>query len=67
MNMMLGNTFFKKSGTQVVDYESGLLKTQVDHCLERRDQRKFVKDISVQPGKECITQHKPLMYGFKIK
>ena len=47
MNMIVGNTFFKKRNTQVVAYESGPSKTPVDYCLERGDQRKFVKGISI--------------------
>ena len=47
MNMIVGNTFFKKRNTQIVTYESGPSKTPVDYCLERGDQRKFVKGISI--------------------
>ena len=63
---MLGNTFFKKRDTQIVVYESNQSKTQVDYCLERKYQRNFVKGITFLRGEECIRQHRPLMYDFKI-
>ena len=65
--MMLGNTFFEKRDTQIVAYEPNPSKTQVDYCLERKYQRNFVKGINFLRGEECIRQHRPLMYEFKIR
>ena len=65
--MMLGNTFFEKRDTQIVAYEPNPSKTQVDYCVERKYQRNFVKDINFLRGEECIRQHGPLMYEFKIR
>ena len=59
MNMVLGNTLFKKRVSHLVTYESGISKTQVDYCLVRRNQQKFLKEISL-----TITQHKPLVCDF---
>ena len=58
INMTVGNTLFKKRTSHLVTYESCPLKSQVDYCLVRRNQRQF--------GGECITQHKPLECDFKI-
>ena len=46
-NMTPGNTLFKMRATHLVTYESGSSKTNVDHCLVRRKQRKFLKDKSL--------------------
>ena len=37
-------------------------KIQVD-CLTPK---KFLKEIKVIPSKQCITQHKPFVFNFKI-
>ena len=47
MNMTPGNTLLKMRATHLVTYESGPSKTNVDHCLVRRKQRKFLKDKSL--------------------
>ena len=66
MKTMLENNFFKKRDTQIVTYESNQSKTQVYYCLDRKYQRNFVKVIKFLRGEECIRQHRPLMYDFKI-
>ena len=38
-------------------YEGGLSKIQMNYCLAKRDQRKFIKDIKVIPSEERIIQH----------
>ena len=52
MNMTVGTTLFKKRENHLVTYESGPSKTQVGHCLVglRRNQKKFLKDITVLPS-----------------
>ena len=66
MNMTVGNTLFKMRVSHLVTYEPGPYKRNVDHCLVKRKQRKFLKDIKVLPSEECITQRKPLVYDLKI-
>ena len=68
--MMVGNTFFNKSASHLITYQSGPCKTQVEYFLERKNQRKLVKDVSIHPSEDCISQHKPLVYDvydFKIR
>ena len=65
MNIPVGNTFFKKRVSHLVTHESRPSKTQLDYCLIRRNQRKFLKDMKVLPSEECITQYKPLVCDFK--
>ena len=69
LNVMVGSSFFNKSASHLIAYQSGPCKTQVKYFLERKDQRKLVKDVSILPSEDCITQHKPLVYDvydFKI-
>ena len=47
MDMAVGKTLLKKRVSHLVTYDSGLSKTQLDYCLVRRGQRKFLKDIKV--------------------
>lgn len=61
VNLLVGNITFKKRASHLVTYHCGLLKTQGDYWLVRRDQRKFVKDVKVLLSEECITQHIPLV------
>ena len=42
-------------------------KTQAYHCLVRKDQSKFGKDMKFLPSKVCITQHKPFSRNFEIR
>ena len=67
MNMTVRNTLFKKRVSHLVTYESGISKTWTDYSLVRRNQRKFLEDIKVLPGEECITQYNPLVRDFKIR
>ena len=49
--MAVCDTFFKKKKARYLFiYESGPSKTQVDYCLIKRNQRKFLKDIKLLPG-----------------
>ena len=50
--------FFLKKKRHLVTYEFGPSKMQVHHCLGRRDERKFVKDIKDLPSRTFITLRK---------
>ena len=67
MNMAVGNILFKNKASHLVTYKPGPSKIQVDYCLVRRNQRKFLKDIKFLRSKECITEHKVLVFEFKIR
>ena len=47
MNKVAENTLFKKRASYLVIYKSALSKTQVNYCLKRRNQSKFLKDINL--------------------
>ena len=67
INMRVGKILFHKRKSHPVTYESGPSKMQVEYCLVRRDQRKFVKDMKALPSERCITQHKQVLCNFKIR
>ena len=50
----------------MITYASGDHETQVDYILFRRGLHKHIKDVKVIPGEECLTQHRLLVYIFKI-
>ena len=62
MNMTVGNTLFKNRRKSLSH-----LKTQVDYCLVRINQRKFSKDIKVLTSEEHITQYKSLLCDFEAR
>ena len=61
----LGNILFKERASHLDMYLFDLSKIHVD-CLTWRLQRKFLRDIEVIHSKQCITQHKPLVFDFVV-
>lgn len=64
--MIKENTPFKKGESYLVIYECGPLKIQGDNCLVWRGQRNL-RDIKTISSKYCLTQHKPLVFDFRIR
>lgn len=60
--MTVENTLFTKRASH-----SHLWVWSIKTSSQNAGQRKFLKDIQVLPSEECITQHKPLVYGFEIR
>ena len=58
MGMAVVNTWFRKSNSRKVTYESGGSKTVVDYVLLRKEERKLVRDVMFIPSEACIPQHK---------
>ena len=63
MKVTVENTLFNKRASHLVILESDPSKTRFNYYLVRRKQRKFLKDIKVLPSEDCITQHRPLIFG----
>ena len=61
--------YSSRKGQVTESFENSLkwLIESLMHCLVRRNQRKFSKDIKVLSSEECITQHKTLLYDFKTR
>src|SRR3989441_10732850 len=61
MKLVVLNTWFTKSESKKVTYESGGNKTVVDYMLVRRCDLAKVTDINVIGSEECLKQHKLLI------
>ena len=64
-DLVIGNTLSKKGNSHLITYASGDHETHVDY-LFRRGLRKYIRDVKVILGEECLTQHRLLVCIFKI-
>ena len=62
-DLVIGNTLFKKRNSHLIKYALGNHKTQVDYILFCRELRKYIRDVKVILGEECLTQHQPKTIG----
>jgi hypothetical protein len=60
------NTWFTKTDSQKVTYESGGVKTQVDYVLIRKEERPLVSNVTVIQSEACIPQHKLVVCEMKL-
>ena len=60
LDMVAGNTFFKKDDEKLITYKSGNCATVIDYAVMQKEVMKKVKDIKVIPGEECFSQHRLL-------
>lgn len=60
------NTWFTKTDSQKVTYESGGGRTQVDYVLIRKEDRPLVSKGTVIQSEACIPQHKLVMCEMKL-
>ena len=65
-DLVIGNTLFKKRNSHLITYASGDHETQVDYILFRNGLRKYIRDVKVILGEECLTQHRLIVCIFKI-
>ncbi|KAK4329584.1 hypothetical protein Pmani_000059 [Petrolisthes manimaculis] len=66
LNMVVCNSKFKKRLSHLITYSSGGTSSQIDYFLVSRKDWKFVRDVKVIPGEECISQHKLLVCDMSI-
>ncbi|KAK4305368.1 hypothetical protein Pmani_022730 [Petrolisthes manimaculis] len=67
LNMVVCNSKFKKRLSHLITYSSGGTSSQIDYFLVSRKDWKFVRDVKVIPGEECISQHKLLVCDMSIR
>jgi len=65
--MVICNTWFEKKMNSLVTYESGGSCTMIDYILTRKEDRKFVRNVKVIAGEECVSQHRLLVCDIEIK
>src|SRR6059036_3977231 len=66
MKLVVLNTWFTKSESKKVTYDSGGNKTVVDYMLVRRCDLAKVTDINVIGSEECVKQHKLLVCKIEL-
>ena len=66
MELIICNTWFKKSDSKLITYRSGDHTTVTDYILERRGCR-MVHDVKVVPGEACAPQHQLLVSKLEIR
>ena len=66
-DIFLANTFFKKREEHVINYKSGLSKTQIDFLLMRKGDHITSKDCKVIMGESLANQHRLLVMDVHIK
>ena len=67
LDMVVGNTFFKKDDEKLITYKSGNCATVIDYAVAQKEVMKKVKDIKVSPGEECFSQHRLLIMDLMME
>ena len=55
LEMVVGNTFFKKDDQKLIPYKSGNCATAIDYAVVQKEVMKKVKDTKVIPVEECFS------------
>ena len=61
------NTWFDKSDSRKITYESGEHRTVVDYVMVSRSERSAVTDVTVIKNEPCLLQHKLLVCRLLVK
>ena len=64
-DFVIGNTFFDKR--DLITYQSGNVKTQMDFILLMKRNLKMAENIKVIPSEECVPQHRLLTCELRLK
>nr|XP_043633312.1 craniofacial development protein 2-like [Erigeron canadensis] len=60
-DLVIVNSFFRKRDSQMITFQSGLNKTQIDYFLVRKGDFRACKDCKVLPREAGFSQHKLLV------
>ena len=66
-DLVVGNSFFKKSEQHLITYRSGGHSSQIDYILLRKSDLRLTKNIKVINGEECVSQHRLLVCDISLK
>ena len=66
MDMMIGNSWYKKREGHLLTYASWGALSQIDDLLTRREHKHVVKDCKVIPGEAVVSQYKLVVTEFRI-
>ena len=67
VDMVVGNTFFKKGDEKLITYKSGNCATVIDYAVVHKEVIKKVKYIKVFLGEKCFSQHRLLIMGLVME
>ena len=67
LDMVVGNTFFKKDDEKLITYKSGNCASVIDYAVVQKEVMKKVKDIKVIPGEECFSQDRLLIMDLMVE
>ena len=67
LDMVVGNTFFKKDDEKLFTYKSGNCATVIDYAVVQKEVIKKGRDIKVIPGEECFSQHRLLIMDLMME
>ncbi|GJX22125.1 retrovirus-related pol polyprotein LINE-1 [Tanacetum coccineum] len=65
-DLIVANSFFKKSDAHLITFESGH-KSQIDYLLVRRSDLRACKDCRAYPGEACASQHRLVIVDVLFK
>ena len=66
-DFVIGNSFFDKRDSHLINFKSGNAKTQIVFILLRKRNLKIAKNIKVIPSEECVPQLKLLTCELQLK
>ena len=67
LELVVGNTCFKKEDAKKITYELGGCKTVLDYVLVKGCDRGMLQDVTVISGEPCLTQHKLVICRLTLK
>nr|GEX92908.1 retrovirus-related Pol polyprotein LINE-1 [Tanacetum cinerariifolium] len=63
-DLVVANSFFKKSDAHLITFQSGGCDTQIDYLLVRRGDLKACGDYRAFPGEACSSQHRLIIVDY---
>ena len=64
---VVAGTYFQKKKSHKITYRSGRHKAELDLLVVRQQQLRRVNDCKALAGEYVTTQHKPVVFGVRIK
>ena len=66
-DLVVANTWYKKSEEHLITFKSGANRSQIDYFLVRKGDRQLCKDCKVIPGESLTSQHRILVLDMRLK